>query len=151
MEGVADRDIVDRWQKRRLVRRDDKRGQSLAEETTSITIGWMILRIMSLLIGRVHVENRVAAAVARKEYYHPSFLRGQFHLLNEMTPKLAESASSALPIKGEEQSSALDVAVEERTTNNDDDNNSKLGTKTNATSTTTATTTRTRRKGTRID
>ena len=113
----------------------------------------MILRIMPLLLGRVHVENRVAAAVARKEYYHPSFLRlrGQFHLLNEMTPKLAESASSALPIKGEEQSSALDVAVEERTTNNDDDNNSKLGTKTNATSTTTATTTTTRRKGTRID
>ena len=32
MEGVADRDIVDRWQKRRLVRRDDERGRSLAEE-----------------------------------------------------------------------------------------------------------------------
>ena len=32
MEGVANRDIADRWQKRCLVRRDDSRGQSLAEE-----------------------------------------------------------------------------------------------------------------------
>ena len=32
MDGVADRDIFDRWQKRRLVRRDDERGRSLAEE-----------------------------------------------------------------------------------------------------------------------
>ena len=32
MEGVADRYIVDRWKKRRLVRRDDERGRGLVEE-----------------------------------------------------------------------------------------------------------------------
>ena len=74
----------------------------------------------------------------RKEYYHPLFLRGQFHLLDEMIMK---------SIKSEEERQSQEQQHDTKNNDDDDDNNEK--TKKRGSKTTTTSETTTSKKGTR--